>query len=115
MPNMKLYSTLRKELSDASVIVLAMNRVRSRCFENKFRDYEGTLGNCDYLRDVVRRVLRLIVERSPSRTASRDGGLYVGPSGIGYSFYAVAESAEFSNIREECLQKALEYVKVIYR
>ena len=90
-----------------------MFRSRSRCFVNKYKDFSGSLGSVEYLRDLVRRVLQLIEEKSPPERASTDGGLYVGGAGIGYAFYAVAESSAVANIREQCLRKALEYMKVI--
>ncbi|XP_068696330.1 lanC-like protein 3 [Montipora foliosa] len=89
-----------------------MFRRRARYFVNKYKDYSGSLGNVEYLRDLVQRVLRLIEERSPPERASCDGGLYVGGAGIGYAFYAVAQSPEFTNIREQCLRKSLEYMEV---
>lgn len=79
---------------------------------NHYQQFSGTLGSVEYLRDLVQRVLQLIEAKSPPQRASRDGGLYVGAAGIGYAFYSVAECAEFSNIRDQCLGKALEYVKV---
>lgn len=90
-----------------------MFRRRPRCFVNKYKDYSGSLGNVEYLRDLVPKVLHLIEEQSPPERASRDGGLYVGCPGIGYSFYAVSENSEFANLREQCLTKALEYMQVI--
>ena len=90
-----------------------MFRSRSRCFVNKYKEFSGSLGSVEYLRDLVRRVLQLIKENSPPEVASRDGGLYVGCAGIGYAFYAVAESSAFANTREQCLKKALEYMQVI--
>lgn len=90
-----------------------MFRRRPRCFVNKYKDYSGSLGNVEYLRDLVPKVLHLIEEQSPPERASRDGGLYVGCAGIGYSFYAVSENSEFANLREQCLTKALEYTQVI--
>ncbi|XP_029180471.2 lanC-like protein 3 [Acropora millepora] len=85
---------------------------RSRYFVNKYKDFSGSLGNVEYLRELVQRVLKLIDERSPPQRASCDGGLYVGGAGIGYAFYAVAQSSEFANVREQCLMKALEYMQV---
>ena len=90
-----------------------MFRSRSRCFVNKYKEYSGSLESVEYLRDLVCRVLQLIEENSPPEVASRDGGLYVGGAGIGYAFYAVAESSAFANIREQCLRNALEYMQVI--
>lgn len=89
-----------------------MIRSRSRYFVNQYQQFSGTLSNVEYLRDLVKRVLQLIVEKSPPQRASRDGGLYVGAGGIGYAFFSVAECTEFLNIREQCLGKALEYMKV---
>lgn len=89
-----------------------MFRSRSRCFVNGYEKFTGALGSVEYLRDLVQRVLQLIEERSPPDRSSCDGGLYVGAAGIGYAFYSVAESSEFSNIREQCLGKALEYMQV---
>ncbi|XP_074627320.1 lanC-like protein 3 isoform X2 [Acropora palmata] len=85
---------------------------RSRYFVNKYKDFSGSLGNVEYVRELVQRVLKLIDERSPPQRASCDGGLYVGGAGIGYAFYAVAQSSEFANVREQCLMKALEYMQV---
>lgn len=90
-----------------------MFRSRSRCFVNKYKEFSGSLGSVDYLRDLVRRVLQLIEDKSPPEMASRDVCLYVGGAGIGYAFYAVAESSAFANIRGQCLRKALEYMQVI--
>lgn len=56
--------------------------------------------------------MQLIEEKSPPQRASRDGGVYVGAAGIGYAFLSVAECTEFSNIRDQCLGKSLEYMKV---
>lgn len=89
-----------------------MIRSRSRYFVNQYQQFSGTLSNVEYLRDLVKRVLQLIEEKSPPQRASRDGGLYVGAGGIGYAFFSVAECTEFLNIREQCLGKALEYMKV---
>ena len=91
-----------------------MFRSRSRCFVNQYKDFSGSLGSVEYLKDLVPRVLRLIEEQSPPERSSHDGGLYVGGAGIGYAFYAVAESSKFtiSNIRDQCLRKAFEYIKV---
>lgn len=89
-----------------------MFRSRSRCFVNGYEKFARSLGSVEYLRDLVQRVLQLIEERSPPHRSSCDGGLYVGAPGIGYAFYSVAESSEFSNIREQCLGKALEYMQV---
>lgn len=85
---------------------------RSRYFVNKYKDFSGSLVNVEYVRELVQRVLKLIDERSPPQRASCDGGLYVGGAGIGYAFYAVAQSSEFANVREQCLMKALEYMQV---
>lgn len=87
---------------------------RSRYFVNKYKDFSGSLGNVEYVRELVQRVLKLIYERSPPQRASCDGGLYVGGAGIGYAFYAVAQSSEFADVREQCLLKALEYMQVIH-
>jgi len=92
--------------------LLKMFRSRSRCFVNKYKDFAGSLGNVDYLRELVPRVLQLIEEQSPPDRCSDDGGLYVGGAGIGYAFYAVAESSGFANMREQLLRKALEYMQV---
>lgn len=92
---------------------IKMFRSRSRCFVNRYKDFSGSLGSVEYLRDLVGRVLQLIEEKSPPERSSHDGGLYVGGAGIGYAFYAVAESSAFANIREQCLKKALEYMQVI--
>ena len=89
-----------------------MFRSRSRCFVNGYQKFAGTLGSVEYLKDLVRRVLQLIEENSPPERCTRDGGLYVGAAGVGYAFYSVAESPEFSNIREQCLGKALQYMQV---
>ena len=91
-----------------------MFRSRSRCFLNGYDKFAGALGSVEYLRDLVHRVLQLIEEKSPPNRSSCDGGLYVGAAGIGYAFYSVAESSDFSNIREQCLGKALEYMQVNY-
>lgn len=92
---------------------VGMSSRRSRYFVNKYKDFSGSLGNVEYLRELAQRVLKLIDERSPPQRASCDGRLYVGGAGIGYAFYAVAQSSEFANIREQCLMKALEYMQVI--
>ena len=89
-----------------------MYRSRSRCFVNGYEKFAGALGSVEYLRDIVQRALQLIEERSPPDMSSCDGGLYVGAAGIGYAFYSVAESSEFSSIRQQCLGKALEYMQV---
>ena len=89
-----------------------MFRSRSRYFENQYQHFSGTLSSVEYIRDLVERVLQLIEEESPPQRVSRDGGLYVGAGGIGYAFFSVAECTEFLNIREQCLGKALEYMKV---
>lgn len=88
---------------------------RGRCFANNFKDLSGTLGNVEYLKNLIPNVLQLIEKQSPPERSSCDGGLYVGGAGIGYAFYAVAESsARFpvANTRDDCLRKALEYMKV---
>ena len=88
---------------------------RGRCFANNYKDFSGTLGNVEYLKNLIPNVLQLIEKQSPPERSSCDGGLYVGGAGIGYAFYAVAESsAQFpvANTREDCLRKALEYMKV---
>lgn len=88
---------------------------RARCFANNYKDFSGTLGNVEYLKDLIPNVLQLIEKQSPPERSSCDGGLYVGGAGIGYAFYAVAErSAQFpaANKRQDCLRKALEYMKV---
>lgn len=89
-----------------------MFRSRSRFFVNGYEKFAGALGGVEYLRDLVKRVLQLIAERSPPQMSSCDGGLYVGAAGIGYAFYSVAESSELSTIREQCLGKAQEYMQV---
>jgi len=89
-----------------------MFRSRSRFFVNGYEKFAGALGGVEYLRDLAKRVLQLIEERSPPQMSSCDGGLYVGAAGIGYAFYSVAESSEFSTIREQCLGKAREYMQV---
>lgn len=88
---------------------------RGRYFANNYKDFSGTLGNVEYLKNLIPNVLQLIEKQSPPERSSCDGGLYVGGAGIGYAFYAVAESsAQFpvANTREDCLRKALEYMKV---
>lgn len=88
---------------------------RARCFANNYEDFSGTLANVEYLKDLIPNVLQLIEKRSPPERSSCDGGLYVGGAGIGYAFYAVAESSaqlSVANKRQDCLRKALDYMKV---
>ena len=83
-----------------------------RYFENQYKDFEGKLANCDFIKQLVPNILERIRDRFPPLAQNADGGLYVGCIGAGYAFYAVAEKPEFQERREEYLKIALEYVQV---
>lgn len=86
--------------------------MHARYFPNRYKDYEGALGSCEYARELVPNLLKIIEDRSPPGQGG-ESGLYVGSAGIGYAFYAVATNAAFKERREEYLKKSLQYVQVI--
>lgn len=86
----------------------------SRYFVNKFADFSGNLEDVSYVRVLIAQNLEYIEKNcSPQSRQNKDGGLYVGPAGIAYAFYHVAESGLFPDQRQSLLLKALEYLKVV--
>lgn len=87
----------------------------SRYFVNKFADFPGTVGDISYVRGLIPEVLKHIEKRCPPQSRqNKDGGLYVGPAGVAYAFYYVADSGLFPEQRQYLLAKALEYLKVVF-
>ncbi|KAK3741810.1 hypothetical protein QZH41_010444 [Actinostola sp. cb2023] len=85
----------------------------SRYFPNRFADFSGTVGDISYVRGLIPQLLAHIEKQCPPQSRqNKDGGLYVGPAGVGYAFYYVAESGVFPEQRQQLLMKALEYLKI---
>lgn len=84
----------------------------SRCFVNKFSDYNGeeiTMSGKDWKPRLLE-VVNTIVERQHPRVHDADGGLYVGIGGISYMFYFLSQLPLCSEEKNEFLQHGLKYL-----
>uniref|UniRef100_T1JC93 LanC-like protein 3 homolog n=1 Tax=Strigamia maritima TaxID=126957 RepID=T1JC93_STRMM len=86
----------------------------NRFFVNPYDDYKGgdVVVKKDVLRDRLRNILQNIVDNQSRKLSDCDGGLYVGLSGIAYTFYYLSTLPAFIDKKQEYLKIASEYISI---
>ncbi|XP_077977268.1 lanC-like protein 3 [Glandiceps talaboti] len=83
-----------------------------RYFVNNLKDFvPGTAVNVpkDVITERTNAVAQHILHECPASLENCNGGLYVGPAGISYVFYHLAQSGNFPHKKSEYLARAQEY------